>query len=249
MKKNGKNIKCKNCSEDFYISQSRFNVKKYCSRKCAEDDNYGFKPKEKNCSWCENTFVIENQLSLGNKYCSGHCKIEAFKEKQQERYVRLRKEKAIKTCKYCGENFEHTTHFKKNYCSVDCQYKFYSKSRTEKNNPNFRNGLYTHKNFQNRKNKRAYKHLRECGRYRKEFLQKYGYSFCEVCKINKNGTLKFEVHHIYFASLYPRHKNLHDNRNMIHICLECHHKFHAGKTYEKEFKKLQTKRKLIELFK
>lgn len=248
MFKNGKDIKCKICNKEFYISGSRIGVKKYCSFECAKKDDFGFKPKNKNCSWCGEIFLIKNSLRTQDKYCSNICKSEAFKEKQEERNARLKTEIVIGKCKECQKSFEFTRYFKRIYCSNSCRIKYMSKNRVGENNPAFKNGLYTHANFQNRKNKTAYKHLRECARYRKEFISKHGYQFCEICKINANGTPKFEVHHIYFASQYPKHKNLHNNRNLVHICLACHHKFHSGKTYEKEFRILEKERKLKTLF-
>ena len=98
------------------------------------------------------------------------------------------------------------------------------------------------------KNGTANKHLNECKRYRKEFLEKYDYAFCEVCKVNRQGTPRFEVHHIYFASRFPKHKNLHDNKNMIHICIKCHRKFHNGNEFNNIFLKLEKERGLKELF-
>lgn len=188
--------------------------------------------KDKKCVVCKNKFYPKDSFQ---KTCSIQCGIS----------VRIKTQSI--SCKYCKKTF--TGYSIRSYCSQSCFQKDCSIKRIGENNPSYKNGLYTHANFQNKRNPTAYKHLRECSRYRKEFISKYGYQFCEVCKINQNGTPRFEVHHIYFASQYPKHKNLHDNKNLVHICLSCHHKFHAGKTYEKEFLKLQKDRGLKELFK
>ena len=87
--------------------------------------------------------------------------------------------------------------------------------------------------------------MQACSKYRKFFLDKYGYIFCESCHISY--AFKFEVHHLYHASLFPRHKHLHDNENLIMLCDRCHSDFHAGKRKE-EFKKLEKNRGLKKLF-
>jgi len=248
-KKNGKTIQCKTCKKEIYVSQYGLNRVKYCSRKCQVDDNYGFKARNKNCVECNTLFLIKNQLELQNKYCSDECRKTGLDKKQILYNEKLRNKIQNISCKFCKKEFTCNGFFKRIYCSKECQVKQYSQTRIGKNNPAYKNGLYTFANFQNRSNPEAYKHLNECARYRKEFIAKYGYQFCEVCGVNKNGTMRFEVHHIYYASLYPKHKHLHDNRNLIHICIECHHKFHSGKMRSDIFLKLEEERGLKELFK
>lgn len=244
---NGKEITCKKCDKSFYVSGSRMG-RKYCSPTCAREDQFGFKQHSKPCVWCGSRFEIAHYLRKQDKYCSEDCKRAAFKEKQDERYARLKQLEVFRVCKGCESKFRHNAYFDKKYCSMECQAKHLSSVRREQGNPNFKDGRYTHRNFQNRKSKQSYKHLNETRRYRKAFLAKYGYLYCEQCGVNTNGTQRFEVHHIYFASMYPRHKELHNDRNLILICIECHQKFHAGKTYEKEFKRLEKERGLKKLF-
>lgn len=247
MNKNGKDINCKVCDKQFYIPKSRIGVKQYCSFSCARKDEFGFKPRNKNCGVCGKTFLITKQLRNGDKYCSFPCKNEAFKEKQEIRYARLRTEIVIGKCKNCLESFQYTRYFKKIYCSKKCQISYYSKTRQGKNNPAYFTG-----NFMGVKKRKQSSqtsiHLSACSRYRKDFLKKNDYLFCEQCKINQNGTSRFQVHHIYFASQYPRHTELHNFKNMILLCLECHQKFHAGNTYKLEFEKLEKERRLKNLF-
>ena len=120
------------------------------------------------------------------------------------------------------------------------------KSRVGENNPSYKHGLRMSdkkkgKDYQNTK------HLRACSKYRKKFLSEKGYLFCESCGVNQNGTPKFEVHHIYYASLYPRHKELHNEKNLILLCIQCHNDFHSSKRKD-EFKILEKERGLKELF-
>lgn len=244
MIKNGITKKCIVCGAGVYISQSRINTRKYCSMGCARKDNYGFKAKSQKCVVCSTEFTITSALQSQKKTCSAECHVtnsEAISKKRMKETVEI-------SCKICSKKITRLKFKKSKSLCNECIYKDYSKKRIGTGNPNYRNGEYTHKKFQGRKSKVAYKHLNECRRYKKEFIEKHGYQFCEVCGVNGNGTYRFEVHHIYFASKYPRHKSLHDNRNMIHICLECHRKFHAGDTYKNIFTELEKKRKLKELF-
>lgn len=210
MRKNGKNIKCKVCKTEFYISGSRFGVRKYCSTECARKDDYGFKPKSKKCANCAGVFTIKESIRSGDKTCSTKCRGEMVRRRAEEQTVRKK-----------------TTVVK----------------RRGKNNPAYRNGKAM-------QGKRTYTgiHLRACSKYRKALIEKHGYQFCESCKVNQNGTPKFEVHHIYFASLYPKHKQLHNTKNLINLCIRCHNDFHSSKRKE-EFAQLEKDRGLKELFK
>jgi len=241
-------ITCRTCKKNYRVSPSRLMTRKYCSKECAKKDNYGFKPKEKICVICGSAFTIISGTQVQKKTCSTDCNYALSRKITRKSEERRKKVGVTRKCKNCKEAFTGNGLYVTQFCSTECQYDFYRKTRTLEGNPNFRNGKYTHKNFQNRRSKTAYKHLNECKRYRKEFLKKHGHAFCEVCKVNSNGTPKHEVHHIYFASKVPKHKNLHDNRNLIMVCLECHHKFHGGNEYKEVFLQLEKERGLKELF-
>ncbi len=90
-------------------------------------------------------------------------------------------------------------------------------------------------------------HLDACAAYHRAITDKYGYEYCEVCGINGNGSMKFEVHHLYMASLYPRHPELHNPRNLVLACLDCHNDFH-GKRNPEAFAELEESRGLKKLF-
>jgi len=242
MEKNGKKIRCKNCNKEFYISESRFGTRKYCSRECAVQDNWGFKRKEKKCLECGKTFFIENQLQTGNKYCSKECSYLVALRRSKEQSEKRKKQFKEINCDECGKKTKVNLYNNSKYCSNECRFKALSKNRQGKKNPAYRNGLAI-------AGKRNYtgKHLRACSKYKKNYLSKHDYLECELCRVNKNGTLKFEVHHIYAASIKPQHKQLHNPKNLILLCVQCHNDMHMNKK-KKEFNRIEKERGLKKLF-
>jgi hypothetical protein len=242
MIKNGKNIKCKVCRKEFYISGSRFGWKKYCSKECAKQDNYGFKPKKKKCIICGKEFDILTGIETQKKTCSQKCWYENAKNISRKHSII----KSEFTCRICGKKYIGLTKYKSRTGKCkDCIIAESKKKRLGKRNPNYKAGLYTNRQ---RTSRQAQKHLNACARYHKYFLKKNGYKFCEVCGVNQNGTMQFQVHHLYTASRKPNHKELHNFKNLILLCLECHQKFHAYKLKEK-FAELEKERGLKLLFK
>jgi len=77
---------------------------------------------------------------------------------------------------------------------------------------------------------------------RENQIDKYWYTFCEYCWINN---WVFSVHHIVYRSEAPRHNRLHDLRNLIICCWNCHRTFHDRKSNRNEIVK---KRWLEKLF-
>jgi len=219
---------------------SRFGIKKYCSKECAKKDNYGFKPRRKKCIICGSEFIINSGLNAQKKTCSNEC----WYENQKKISLKRTKEKENKKCTICGKDFVGLKNIKNTGKCQSCRTNDLKK-RTDDNNPNYRGGYYTKKNY---KGTTAWIHQEACKKYKKNFIEKNGYQFCEICCVNKNGTSLFNVHHIYFASKVPKHKNLHNEKNLIHVCRECHLKFHNGKEYEVVFQKLEKERGLKELF-
>lgn len=248
MIKTGKNIQCKVCKKEFYISKCRFGNKKYCSYECAKEDNFGFKPKTKRCVICNKEFTIISGIKSQKKTCSNECHYELVKQIVRKNTARKKLIIKIKRCKHCNKKFETTACYSKKFCSYDCQYKHYSFTRLGRGNPNYKDGHATKQKFGGRRSIYTTKHFKACSKYRKWFLDKYGYLFCENCGVNKNEANWFEVHHLCFASRYPRHKYLHDFRNLILVCKKCHSEFHGGNVGKILFEKYAKKRKLDELF-
>lgn len=180
--------------------------------------------KTNKCKKCSKEFSYYTGAYRGlNKlYCSRNC------------YVSARQEKAKKKCPECGKMYflgKHTS--ATTVCSREC----YSVRRTrlykEKDHPCYKNG------------KSVDRGSVACGKYRKKLVTERGYPFCEHCGVNQS--IRFEVHHIVFRSEKPRHKNLHDNYNLIHVCIECHNMFHSADGKEARQYLIES-RKLRELF-
>lgn len=161
-------------------------------------------------------------------FCSIKCR------KQSEYYSGVEKK-----CFVCGSAFIRPKYMNVKFCSRQCFFKDAKTSRLGKKNPAYRNGT--------RINKKpvVWTHLHATRKYGKEFVDKHGYKFCEECGINQS--LRFETHHIVFASEKPKHKELHNPKNLILVCIKCHNNFHSGKTHEKR-KHLVKQRGLEELF-
>ena len=77
----------------------------------------------------------------------------------------------------------------------------------------------------------------------REQYDEFGYNFCQVCK-QSNG--RIHVHHIFFRSEKPKDEKLHDKKNMIIVCENCHRKFHDNKNSRNSIIK---ERNLIDFFK
>lgn len=149
------------------------------------------------------------------------------------------------TCKHCKDTTS-VPYWRRSFCSNECQYTFMKVNRKSKNNPNYKSGIYSKDTGSYKKGSKIQGlHLRACTKYRKEFLKKTGYAFCEVCY--RSDAPRYEVHHLYYASRYPKHKELHNFKNLIHICYQCHKKFHAGEL-KRKFEDLEFIRGLKKLF-
>lgn len=244
MNKNGKNIKCKKCQKEFYIPASRFSSKRYCSVDCSKADNYGFKPRNRDCVICGKSFLIETGTKMQKKTCSSNCHYELAKQITGRSVARRMSTKVVRTCKGCSAKFSGHGLYQTNYCTKDCQYKHYKEKRTGKGNPNYRGGIWAVGGIYHKGSKAAQIHSMACARKKKEFLKVHDYLFCEVCKIS--NTMVFDAHHIVFASEKPGHKHLHNSKNLIVVCRNCHLAFHRSK---KSRNSLLAERGLVELFK
>lgn len=147
-----------------------------------------------------------------------------------------------KNCKMCGVEFKPYSSLTK-FCSRSCFEKSMKTTRLGSNNPAYRNGNSTKEKLKNGQRLYTNGHLRACARYKREFMEKHGYMHCECC--GTSNAIRFETHHIVFASEAPKHENLHNSRNMICVCIMCHNNFHAHKAIRGN---LIRERKLWELF-
>ena len=190
---------------------------------------------EKRCKICNNKFFPKTNSSL---YCSKGCILEANKLRKKSRKVE-------KKCKVCGKTFFATYNNFRKTCSYKCMASIARKS-AEKAREVKRKDVRLWKNYKNGRQRERGLHSRRCYDYRKRLEKKHGYLFCEICKTNINGTPRFETHHIVYASEAPKHKYLHDDRNLIVLCTSCHHKFHGNKREIR--KKIVIERDLEKLF-
>jgi hypothetical protein len=207
--------------------------------------------RHKKCSLCKDNikFFGSNNSFIQKKYCfdclkkrKSDCdrayrnkKADQLKIKKREYYYFGGKEKK---CKVCEKSFFNANSLTR-YCSRKCFHEESKESRKGTNNPAYRNGTRV------KGRSVSWRHLDATRKYGKDFLEKHGYKYCENCGINQS--LRFETHHIVFASEMPRHKELHNVKNLILVCIKCHNDFHSGKTHEKRIE-LVKERGLVEIF-
>ena len=72
-------------------------------------------------------------------------------------------------------------------------------------------------------------------------LNELRYIKCQRC----DKTSRVECHHIIYRSEKPKHPEIHNIRNLILLCRDCHDWFHSNKANRNE---LVDKRGLTELF-
>ena len=174
-----------------------------------------------NCKGCGVSF----ERRSFQKFCSVSC----FNKYQTKRKPIL--------CKICKKSFDPYGLRPMKFCSPKCFYAYEKIARLGKKNPAYRNG--------NRVGGKNDFDSQTTEKYRKDFLLKNNYQFCEECGVNQS--MRWEVHHIVFRSEKPKHKYLHDFRNLIHICILCHNAFHGIGDRKKRYHLIK-ERGLIELF-
>ena len=198
--------------------------------------------KLKNCKKCDNTKIYKNGLCYEcfKEYVREYRKNNQDKFKQYE--VNKNKKAKSKKCEECGKEFNR--YYVGKFCSPKCRGDNMSRTklRNGEKNPSYRNSLYTKENLS--KNKKTTNiHLSVCRRYRVNFRKNNDYDHCERCGIS--NSLKFETHHIVFASEAPQHKELHNFKNLIYLCIGCHNELHKHKILRNE---IVEERGLSELF-
>lgn len=236
-------MKCKVCKKEAGMFGGRNRT--YCSSKCHRD-YWGtlykktFKPKK--CAFCD---VVFTPRSILNKFCSQKCSHEVQKRKRW-------KKSFVKKCDYCESEFNPYSSMDK-YCSANCRIENQKSKRSKrwnkesvdkikgKGNPSYRNGYYSRGKVKSQKGHKFYMRVRD--KMRADMVSEYGHLFCERCGINH--TYQWEMHHLIYRSEKPKHRHLHDEKNLINLCMKCHNWFHAKKSRRNE---LIEKRNLVELF-
>lgn len=194
------------------------------------------------CKICETEFVPKTSV---HKCCSLKCKHIG------DQQARSKKPKT-KICGVCKVEFKPYTSLDK-FCSANCRVenqkskrcRRWSAESTEKrigkNNPAYRNGMYTRASDKTAEGSRLFLRIRNGMRERMK--NEHGFIYCERC--GTTSTYQFEMHHVVYRSEKPNHPHLHDERNLINLCMECHNWFHKAK--ENRSILVET-RKLYELF-
>ena len=174
------------------------------------------------CKICGEVFNTHGRIV---NTCSFKCeKIKA--ERKQEL-----KNATTRICRECGKGF-HTNKYHTNkklchYCDV--------KAKSDK----------IKESMANSKMKVDTTHSQECSKYKQEFIDEHGFLFCESC--GKSSALIYSTHHIMPAGRYPKHKELHNKKNKILLCGECHDDFTLERRQD-EAEALKKERGLYELF-
>lgn len=232
---------CSFCKKKFQPNGSH---RKFCSKECYYQSKVGQPSKKRNgkninCKECDKEFYIPRSRIGKKKFCSSKCA-----------FVDQAKQVKKKRCKICSKEFlvYGLSRYKTQTCSDECHYEL--ARRISKKSYLRRYKIKDKKDWKSLKDGSQVargKHGRACADYRKKLLEKHDHLTCEICGCNSNGTPRFETHHIYFASRFPKHKELHNPLNLINVCTTCHSKFHKGELKDK-FNKLEQSRGLKELF-
>lgn len=195
-----------------------------------------------NCIICNNDFL---QKSNRHKFCSKICKTKSETQNKS-------KKPKTKLCKCCNKEFEPYTSLDK-YCSANCRIENMKSKRIRRwnpestakrigeNNPSFKSGMYSRTNTRTSDGQREYLRIRN--QMRANMILNFGYLFCEKC--NTVETYQWEMHHLIYRSEKPLHKDLHNPRNLINLCMKCHNWYHKAKSNRNQ---IVEERKLYELF-
>ena len=236
-------MKCLNCKKKTIIWAGK--PKLYCDISC-RDGYYSKKNKknykEKECLICESKF---KPSAINSKYCSGKCGYDAELKRRSNK-------PDFKECGFCKNTFVPYSSIDK-FCSANCRVDNMKskrgsnwseesvRKRSGKNNPAYRTGFSKEPNIIKQYKQKEYLRIRN--KKREDKINEYGYLFCDRC--NKSNPSKFEMHHIVFRSEKPQHKHLHNPKNLIDLCVQCHNDFHKVKSSRGYLIK---ERKLTELF-
>jgi hypothetical protein len=190
--------------------------------------NKGIVTHRKECPVCDKEYEVQWSFQ---KYCSPACRYEERKKRDCRKSC---------MCKQCGEEFIHSIFLTRKFCSNKCQGLYMKKSRLGEDNPAYRNGMYSRNKRGPRHEPFPYRKWKK--RYKEEILARHDCIRCEKCYASGQ---RLEFHHIVYRSEAPRHKNLHDPRNNILLCVTCHNWFHNKKSHRDPY---IIQRKMWELF-
>lgn len=198
--------------------------------------------KEKKCLICWNKFITKY---FNQKYCWYICAKKSYDIKRKEIYSKktdwiLHKHK----CEYCKKEFLNKRR-KSKYCNRICFEKDQKIKRKWKNNPSYRNWIYIKKKWNNLIHNWKYRFAKkQAYDIKKEMYDKNWVLYCEHCFTQ--NSFRFECHHLIFRSEKPKHKELHNKKNLIILCIKCHNLFHKNKWIRFKYIKIRELNKLFE---
>lgn len=208
--------------------------------------------KNKNCKICKLSFRPNH---LSEVFCSYNCaKIQKaeydkrWREKQKEKFWIVKTTIYDHECIECWKQFKSTSKRQK-YCWRWCLSIVTKRERIWDKNPAYRNWMYSYWAKSRKELMKTtawywqHEFARVCKKIRDEQIDDKWYYYCEHCWTSES--LRWENHHIVFRSEKPKHKNLHNRRNILRVCIKCHNEFHKHKSIRRKY---IIERKLWELF-
>jgi hypothetical protein len=106
----GKYINCKTCNKEFYLTKSRIDIAKYCSRKCKDNAYEG--GCKINCIVCKNEFLIPKYRLKTAKYCSMNCRNQGL--------CKFGIPNINISCGFCSKIFKDSPSRRRIFCSKKC---------------------------------------------------------------------------------------------------------------------------------
>lgn len=219
---------CDGCGKEIDVIPSRIKEQKYifCSNECYKknigkfcsgENNSNYRKIIKECINCGKEMKRKpSEFRYDNQFCSRKC--------ANQYSGKLREDKKVVNCDYCGEEIERAkSQFNGKhsvYCSRECQHKGFSILYSGENSH-----AYNHdKPLEERLIERKYVGYYE---WRKEVYERDDYT-CQCCGDNKGSNLV--AHHLLN---YSEHEELRtDVDNGITLCKTCHKEFHDTYGYK-----------------
>lgn len=144
----------------------------------------------------------------------------------------------IKNCKVCSKEYVCSNSLQTTCCFV-CWKILSMKKKGKTDSPKYKQ--YMARRPKGKKDVKPFAYISK--EFRAEYVEKHGSLFCEVCGI-KNAH-KYDVHHVVFRSQLRGHPDMHNYRNLMLLCSECHRKVHRDRKLRLE---LVQRRKLWEIY-
>lgn len=232
---------CTQCKETFVFKKGEKKIKKtkktdniFCSRSCWNKHQTGSNnvswtgvKRFRNCTVCNDQFLIKCSNQLNRKYCSINCY-----KKDPKRLIEL-------ICEICNQKFlskrKKKTYYVTKFCSRKCADLKHSLRMKGNGNSNYFHGE---------------SELPYSGVWRiqdKENIRIRDNYECQLCSIKQTDSYqKLHVHHIDF------NKANHSEENLIALCKPCHMRIHGKHTRniwkEKLLNLLKEKKKYRNMF-